>query len=126
MRMSSCTSKAALSTPRTTTLSRSPARVVPNGCTRNSGETSGSPSRPSAMPSKKRTVWYACSGSELAPSLVAPLRSTIRFLGEPAARVLACSELTRPESKPSASTTSAITTIVSALRARRSQKLRTL
>ena len=78
------------------------------------------------MPSKKRIVWNAWSGSELAPSLVAPLRSTIRFFGEPAARVLAFRLVTRPESRPSASTTSAITAIVSALRDRRSQKLRTL
>jgi hypothetical protein len=126
MRTSSWTSNAAGSTPRTETLSRAPVRVTLYGCTRNSGETSGSPSEPCAIPSKKRTAWYASSGSELAPSLVAPLRSTIRFFGEPAPWRLCFRLETSPESSPSASTTRAITPTASRLRERRTHRLRTL
>jgi hypothetical protein len=119
---SSCTASAIFSTPRTSTFSR-PLAVLKNGCTTSSGDTSGSPPASRATPSKKRTPWKASSGRMLEPSLVEPLRSTIRLRGSPVdTSVRLRLEIKLPNSVV-AITTNAMTATVRPVRMRRATRL---
>ena len=82
------------------------------------------PRRSCATPSKKRSAWWASSGTALEPSLSEPLRSTIRLSGEPVETSVRRMLETRPRKSVVAITTSAITATVSAVRRRRCTRLR--
>ena len=97
-----------------------------NGWFTISGEKSGCPSAPTAMPGSARTACAASRGTWLEPSLVAPLRSTTRLSGSPAETRICCSPPTRAASSMVAATTSAMPPAVNALVQRRTSRLRTL
>jgi hypothetical protein len=126
MRTLSCTASAASSTPRTSTFSRPPSTVWKKGWTTSCGETSGRSPSSRATPSKKRTAMSASRGSWLEPSLSAPLRSTTRFSGSPLSTSVRLMLDTSPRKRLAATTTSAITPTVTALRVGRAITFRRL
>ena len=78
------------------------------------------------MPSKKRIAWSASSESWLEPSLVAPLRITIRLSGEPDETSVRFRLAIRLQKSVVAITTRAITATVKAVRVPRANRLRQL
>ena len=118
--------KATGSTPRTSTFSRVPASVWRKGWFNISGDASGVPSGARATPVSARSACAASRGTTLAPSLVAPLRSTIRLSGSPVEASMRCSPPTSAASSMVAATTMATPPMVNAVVQRRTAMLRRL